>query len=266
MAAFAGTARRTYRLIEYEGAADAEREVVLMGIPRPASSPSPAPPRDEAVHRIKKMIEKSHGRKGRQVVAKNFTAVDMTLAALCQVAVPMVASSRFDWQPAVPPETPEFVRRFTAAVMEGRDDSLPVSAMPVDGAFPTGTSDWEKRSIAEEVPVWEPNLCMKCRAMLDRRAAFGYPGAVRRRRQPARYLEVKAPRTPTSSACRSIYLAHPRRGLQFLEPLFEFSGPCAGCGETPICWLLSQLFGDRLQIAKATGCSSIYGGNLSVTP
>ena len=290
-------------------------------------------PREAAVARIKHMIEKTYGRKGRQVVAQNFTAVDVTLAALREVAVPAAATSTFDRSPPVPLTAPEFVRRFTGPVLAGLGDGLPVSAMPVDGTFPTGTTAWEKRSIADEVPVWEADLCIQCgqcsiacphsviRArfydavrLADREApppptfksapvnARGYPDSrftlqfyvddctgcglcvevcpAHSPREPDKRAINMAPKLPLLEAERAniaffeglpvndrarVDFANVR-GIQFLEPLFEFSGACAGCGETPYLRLLSQLFGDRLQIANATGCSSIYGANLPVTP
>ncbi len=291
-------------------------------------------PREEAVKRIKHMIEKSYARKGGDVVAKNFAAVDHTLDHLCEVAIPKAVSSDFERKPIVSPLAPDFVQRFTAAVMAGRGDGLPVSAMPVDGTFPLGTAAWEKRNIADEVPVWETDLCIQCgqcalacphsviRARFyddDRLAdpnnpapatfksapvnARGYPDSrfslqfyvedctgcgicvevcpAHSLRQPGTKAINMAPKTPALVEVERENIAFFKRlptndralvdfanvrGIQFLEPLFEFSGACAGCGETPYLRLLSQLFGDRLQIANATGCSSIYGGNLPVTP
>ena len=290
-------------------------------------------PREEAVQRIKDMIEKTYGRKGGDIVAKNFKAVDHTLAHLGEVPVPKMATSTFERPPIVSLSAPAFVQKFTAAIMAGRGDALPVSAMPVDGTFPLGTAAWEKRNIADEVPVWESDLCIQCG-----QCALACPHSVIRARfydgarladpkQPAPvtfksapvnargypdsrfslqfYVEdctgcgicveicpAHSPRKPGTKAinmaAKAPVLAAERnnlafveslpennralvdfanvRGIQFLEPLFEFSGACAGCGETPYLRLLSQLFGDRLQIANATGCSSIYGGNLPVTP
>ena len=230
----------------------------------------------------------------------------------------------------MPASAPDFVRHVTARMMEGLGDDIPVSAMPVDGTFPSGTAAWEKRNIAEEVPVWEPDLCVQCgqcsfvcphsviRAKYydaDRLAgapdgfksapinARGYPDV---RFTLQFYVEdctgcglcIEAcpahqpgrRRTPRRSTCATSCRCWRRRraniaffetlpindrarvdfanvrGVQFLEPLFEFSGACAGCGETPYLKLLSQLFGDRMMVANATGCSSIYGGNLPVTP
>ena len=290
-------------------------------------------PRDEAVQRIKDSIEKSYSQKGGAVVAQNIAAVDHTLAHLSEVVIPKAATSAFERPPIVSPRAPDFVQRFTAEIMAGRGDALPVSAMPVDGTFPSGTAAWEKRNIADEAPVWDTDLCIQCgqcsiacphsviRARfydvaeltnLDEPApptfksapvnARGYPDS-RFTLQfyvedctgcgmcvevcPAHSPNVPdtkainmAPKAPLLEAERAnvAFFEHlpvndrtlvdfsTVRGAQFLEPLFEFSGACGGCGETPYLRLLSQLFGDRLQIANATGCSSIYGGNLPVTP
>jgi pyruvate-ferredoxin/flavodoxin oxidoreductase len=290
-------------------------------------------PRDEAIARIKHMIEKSYGGKGASVVAQNFAAVDHTLAHLREVAIPKTATSASERPPIVSPSAPDFVQRFTAEIMAGRGDDLPVSAMPVDGTFPSGTAAWEKRNIADEVPVWETDLCIQCgqcaiacphsviRARFYDAARLTDPAApppqsfksapVNARGYPdSRFtlqfyvedctgcgicVEVCPAHSPSAPETKAINMAAKAplldsereaiaffehlpvndrayvdfanvRGVQFLEPLFEFSGACGGCGETPYLRLLSQLFGDRLQIANATGCSSIYGGNLPVTP
>jgi len=290
-------------------------------------------PREEAVQRIKHMIEKTYGRKGDSVVAQNFAAVDHTLAHLREVPIPKAATSDFERPPIVSPSAPEFVQRVTAAIMAGRGDELPVSAMPVDGTFPLGTAAWEKRNISDEVPIWETDTCIQCgqcalacphsvirakfydgaRLMNSNEPvpstfksapvnARGYPDSLftlqfyvedctgcgicvevcpaHSPTQPATKAINMAPKAPVLEAERENIAFFEKlpindraqvdfanvRGIQFLEPLFEFSGACAGCGETPYLRLLSQLFGDRLQIANATGCSSIYGGNLPVTP
>ena len=290
-------------------------------------------PRDEAVARIKHMIEKSYGEKGASVVAQNFAAVDHALAHLREVTIPAKVSSLYELPPIVSPAAPEFVQRVTAEIMAGRGDDLPVSALPVDGTFPSGTAAWEKRNIADEVPVWETDLCIQCgqcaiacphsvirakfydEARLTEASAAapqtfksapvnarGYPDS---RFTLQLYVEdctgcgicvevcpAHSPRAPATKAinmaAKAPLLEAERenirffetlpvndraqvdfanvRGVQFLEPLFEFSGACGGCGETPYLRLLSQLFGDRAQIANATGCSSIYGGSLPVTP
>ena len=286
-------------------------------------------PRDQAIAQIKKSIRKTYQSKGEAIVQQNFKAVDETLSNLHEVPVPDRPTSRFDRPPSVPAGAPEFVRQVTARMFEGQGDLIPVSLMPIDGTFPSGTAAWEKRNIADEVPVWRPDLCIQCgqcsfvcphsviRARYYDAAhlqgapqtfksapvnARGYPDA-RFTLQfyvedctgcglcieacpayspvdpgvQAINLESKAPLVEPERANISFFETLPMndrarvdfgnvRGVQFLEPLFEFSGACAGCGETPYVKLLSQLFGDRMMIANATGCSSIYGGNLPVTP
>jgi pyruvate-ferredoxin/flavodoxin oxidoreductase len=286
-------------------------------------------PRDEAIAAIKKETEKTYARKGAEVVKKNFAAIDSALSNLHEVKVPAAATGVRDVFKMVPDSAPEFVRKVTAIMMEGRGDTLPVSAMPFDGTFPTGTTKYEKRNIAEQVPIWEPDLCIQCgqcsivcphsviRAKYyDRTRLDDAPGnfkavPINARGYPdSRYtLQVYVEDCTGCGVCVENCPAHspdddsikainmkPRlehleaeiasiaffeklpwadrtrinfanvRGVQFMQPLFEFPGACAGCGETPYLKLLSQLFGDRLQIANATGCSSIYGGNLPTTP
>jgi pyruvate-ferredoxin/flavodoxin oxidoreductase len=287
-------------------------------------------PRAQAIERIKHSIAKTYGRKGKRVVDKNYAAVDGALDHLYQVTVPLEASSRFERPPTVPASAPDFVHRVTAPMMEGLGDLIPVSAMPVDGTFPSGTAAWEKRNIAEDVPVWREGLCIQCgqcsfvcphsviRAKYyDSSAIDSAPNGFKSAPVNARgypdvlfslqfYVEDCTGCGLCVEACPSHSLIEPGikainlaektvdlveaerrniaffetlpvndrarvdfanvRGVQFLEPLFEFSGACAGCGETPYVKLLSQLFGDRLMVANATGCSSIYGGNLPVTP
>ncbi|WP_139558620.1 pyruvate:ferredoxin (flavodoxin) oxidoreductase [Methylotetracoccus oryzae] len=285
-------------------------------------------PREEAIGKIKDAIKKSYGKKGDEVVQKNFRAVDQTLENLFEVTVPVAVTNSQGRPPTVPPGAPEFVQRVTAMMMAGLGDELPVSAMPVDGTYPSGTTQWEKRNIALSVPHWEPDLCIQCgncsfvcphsviRAKFYHESrlkaapegfqsapisARGFPGT--------RYtlqiyaedctgcslcVEVCPAQSFKESGVKAINMAEKPdldearshiaffeklpvndrarvdfssvRGAQFLEPLFEFSGACAGCGETPYVKLLSQLFGDRLIVANATGCSSIYGGNLPTTP
>ena len=286
-------------------------------------------PREAAIRHIKESIRKTYGRKGETVVAKNFAAVDGTLARLYQVEVPAAASSDRDLPSIVPDTAPDFVRRVTARMMAGRGDDIPVSLMPPDGTFPSGTSAYEKRNIAAVVPVWEEDLCIQCGqcsfvcphsviraryyhedALAAAPASFksapvnarGYPDArfslqfyiedctgcglcieacpaVSPRKPGVKAINLadKEPLIATERVNISFFEKLPVndraridfanvRGVQFLEPLFEFSGACAGCGETPYLKLLSQLFGDRAQIANATGCSSIYGANQPVTP
>jgi len=286
-------------------------------------------PRDEAIHHIKESIRKTYKRKGEAVIAKNFAAVDGTLARLFEVRVPAKLSSDRELPPLVPDSAPDFVRNVTARMMAGRGDEIPVSQVPADGTFPSGTSAYEKRNIAEIVPAWREDLCIQCG-----QCGFVCPHSVIRARTYHEDALKKAPESFKSApvnargypearftlqfyiedctgcglcieACPSVSPREPGvkainltdktplieperqniaffetlpvndrarvdfgnvRGVQFLEPLFEFSGACAGCGETPYLKLLSQLFGDRAQIANATGCSSIYGGNLPVTP
>jgi pyruvate-ferredoxin/flavodoxin oxidoreductase len=286
-------------------------------------------PRDEAIAKIKYSIEKSYSDKGAEVVRKNFEAVDHTLAHLHEIKVPEKATSRIEMPPTVSPEAPEFVRNFTAEIIAGRGDDLPVSAFPVDGTFPTGTTQWEKRSIALEIPVWDEKTCTQCG-----KCGIVCPHAAIRLKIYDAALREKAPPTFKSTAFKSkefpglaftvqtapedctgcglcievcpaknkaapklkainmaplLPLRVPERAnyaffldlpefdrtklnistvkySQLLQPLFEYSGACAGCGETPYVKLLSQLFGDRAIVANATGCSSIYGGNLPTTP
>ena len=286
-------------------------------------------PRDAAIAKIKETIQKTYGKKGEEVVRKNFAAVDQTLANLHEIAVPDRVSSAFRQPPVVPAEAPDFVQNVTALMMAGRGDELAVSQLPIDGTYPSGTTRWEKRNIADFVPAWEPDLCIQCgncsfvcpHSVI--RAKFypetrlsNAPGSFQsapisaRGFPDTRYTlqiytedctgcalctEVCPAISPKQSGVKAINmktkpadLTQDReairffeslpvnnrsrvdfssvRGTQFLEPLFEFSGACAGCGETPYVRLLSQLFGDRLLVANATGCSSIYGGNLPTTP
>jgi pyruvate-ferredoxin/flavodoxin oxidoreductase len=285
--------------------------------------------REEAIERIKAAIAKTYGKRGAEVVQRNQTAVDRSLEHLHQVDVPAEVTSERELAPVVPAHAPEFVRTVTAAMMAGRGDELPVSALPVDGTYPTGTTQYEKRNISELVAAWDSELCIQCG-----NCSFVCPHSVIRSRQYEqshlqgapdgfRSAPLNAPGLPDTRYTLQVYVedctgcalcvevcpvsapgdeAHKAinleaieplmpserekiaffeqlpannrsrvdfgtvRGTQFLEPLFEFSGACAGCGETPYLKLVSQLFGDRLTIANATGCSSIYGGNLPTTP
>ena len=286
-------------------------------------------PRDTAIRHIKEAIRKTYARKGEAVVRKNFEAVDRTLTGLQEVQVPATATSKLDREKIVPDDSPDFVRHVTAKMLVGAGDEIPVSLVPVDGTFPSGTSAFEKRNISELVPVWQPDLCIQCgqcsfvcpHSVIRARyyhedklngapASFksapvnarGYPEAqftlqfyVEDCTGCALCVEACPAVSPRDAGVKAINMADKLplidaerqniaffeklpvndrarvdfanvRGVQFLQPLFEFSGACAGCGETPYLKLLSQLFGDRLQIANATGCSSIYGGNLPVTP
>ena len=286
-------------------------------------------PREEALEAIRHSIEKTYHKRGEAVVLRNYDAVNQTLHHLNEVEVPAKATSQAEMRPPVPAEAPEFVQKVTARIIAGLGDDLPVSALPVDGTYPTGTAQWEKRNIALEIPVWDPNVCIQCG-----KCVLVCPHAVIREKiYQAHYLEGEpemfkstaarwkefadwkytlqvspedctgcalcvevcpaknksetrlkainmAPQPPLREAENEnwkFFLGLPevdRRLLnvnsvkdsQLLQPLFEFSGACAGCGETPYLKLLSQLFGDRALIANATGCSSIYGGNLPTTP
>jgi pyruvate-ferredoxin/flavodoxin oxidoreductase len=286
-------------------------------------------PREEAIAKIKAAIAKTYGRRGAEVVARNHAAVDAALEGLRRIEVPGRVTSARELPAVVPAHAPEFVRTVTAAMMAGHGDDLPVSALPVDGTYPSGTAAYEKRNISELVAQWDPDLCIQCGncsfvcphsvirstyydesllkgAPLDFRSApldaRGLPDTrftlqvyvedctgcelcvqacpVGAPTNPARKAINLAPREPLVAterdniaffetlpvADRSRVDFGTVRGTQFLQPLFEFSGACAGCGETPYVKLLSQLFGDRLMVANATGCSSIYGGNLPTTP
>jgi len=286
-------------------------------------------PRDEAIEQIKKAIKKTYGKRGEAVVLKNFAAVDQTLTNLHEVKVPAKVTSTFSRRLPVPAEAPAFVRDVLGPMIAFEGDSIPVSALPVDGTFPTGTTKWEKRNIALEIPVWEADLCIQCG-----KCVFVCPHAVIRHKVFDKKLLEHAPATfksmdskfkefpgmaytvqvapedctgctlcveacpakdKTNPACKAInmapqpplresegqnwefFLTLPEvdrtainlgtiKNSQLLQPLFEFSGACAGCGETPYIKLMTQLFGDRAVIANATGCSSIYGGNLPTTP
>ncbi len=286
-------------------------------------------PRDQAIDQIKKSIEKTYAKRGRVVIEQNFAAVEQTLAHLYEVAVPAAALATRVRPPLVPEAAPDFVQRVTAVMMAGKGDLLPVSAFPVDGTWPTSTSQWEKRAIAHEIPLWDPAVCIQCNqcALVCPHAAIrpkvyaeerhagapeGFVGVPTRGHdhQGMLYTLQVAPEDCTGchlcvAICPAKNRTHPRlkainmaplaehreaerekyrfflglpeldrdrvgrldaKGSQLLQPLFEYSGACAGCGETPYVKLLTQLFGDRLLIANATGCSSIYGGNLPTTP
>jgi pyruvate-ferredoxin/flavodoxin oxidoreductase len=284
---------------------------------------------EQAVERIKAAIAKTYGRRGAEVVRRNQAAVDRALEGLHRVELPEQVTATHRPPPVVPADAPEFVRTVTAAMMAGRGDELPVSALPVDGTYPSGTTRYEKRNISDQVAVWDPDLCIQCgncsfvcpHSVI--RSRYYHPSRLERSPEGFRSAPLNAPGLPDTrytlqvyvedctgcglcvEACpvsgggdpvhkainlddRELLLDAERkniefferlptadrsrvdfgtvRGAQFLEPLFEFSGACAGCGETPYLKLLSQLFGDRLTVANATGCSSIYGGNLPTTP
>ncbi len=286
-------------------------------------------PRDQAIEQIKAAIKKTYGKKGEEIVRRNYAAVDAALEHLHEVDVPDDVTATHSCPPVVPAEAPDFVQRITAKIMAGEGDLLPVSALPADGTWPTATTQWEKRGIASEIPVWDPAVCTQCGkcALVCPHASIrikafepdelsdapeGYRSVdyrakdfkgmkytvqvapddctgchlcvmacpAKNRKEPRRKAINMEPRQPHLDAERANWtkfesLPEPPRdrivrldakGSQFLQPLFEFSGACAGCGETPYVKLISQLFGSRMLIANATGCSSIYGGNLPTTP
>ena len=286
-------------------------------------------PREEAIAQIKKAIYKTYGKRGDAVVQKNYAAVDAALAHLEKVTLPSAANSEFDLIPSISGKAPKFVREVLGQIAAGQGDLLPVSAIPAGGAFPTGTAQWEKRNIAQFIPVWDKDLCIQCgkcvmvcpHAVIRAKvygaelgdkspATFQWAKPKWKGMEQDRYtLQVApedctgcgvcveicpvksksdashkainmAPQTPLRETERENWefflelpevdrakLSHGQvKDLQLLQPLFEFSGACAGCGETAYIKLLTQLFGDRLYIANATGCSSIYGGNLPTTP
>jgi pyruvate-ferredoxin/flavodoxin oxidoreductase len=285
--------------------------------------------REEAIKQIKKSIKKTYGKRGEAVVEKNFAAVDHALAHLEKVALPAAASSEFDLTGAISAKAPKFVHDVLGQIAAGKGDLLPVSAMPAGGAFPTGTAQWEKRNIAQFIPVWDKDLCIQCgkcvmvcphavirakiynselgdkspttlkwakpkwRGMEEERytlqvAPEDCTGCavcvdvcpVKNKSDASKKAINMAPQEPLRVPERENWdfflglpevdrakLSHSQvKDIQLLQPLFEFSGACSGCGETPYIKLMTQLFGDRLYIANATGCSSIYGGNLPTTP
>ncbi len=301
-------------------------------------------PRDEALTKIKEAIRKTYGKRGEAIVRMNYAAVDAALAHLHEVAVPETASGSIELPPTVPTDAPAFVRDVTGVMLAGEGDRLPVSALPDDGTYPVGTTQFEKRNLALEVPVWEPDICIQCgkcvmvcphavirakivepERLADAPEGFASLEPMWRELKDQRYVlsvavedctgcqlcvEVcpakdksqvsrkalnMAPQLPlreegrkqwaffeslpentqaasTGDGSDDDFFALPvlsfakSKDVQLLEPLFEFSGACAGCGETPYLSLLTRLYGDRAVIANATGCSSIYGGNLPTTP
>jgi pyruvate-ferredoxin/flavodoxin oxidoreductase len=287
-------------------------------------------PREEAINKIKDSIVKTYKRKGEEIIKQNFAAVDQTLANLHQVNVPaQVSPKAYQLPPIVSAKAPEFVQKVTSVIMAGKGDDLPVSAMPVDGTYPTATTQWEKRNVSNLVAEWNQEMCIQCG-----QCALICPHGVIRVKHCEQAKLANAPKTfkcaqfkgkefPNDQFALQVYvedctgcgLCHvvcpaakkedrdvkaimithkePRleaerknieffetlpfndrrevdmssvRGVQYCRPLFEFSSACAGCGETPYIKLISQLFGDRMIVANATGCSSIYGGNLPTTP
>lgn len=286
-------------------------------------------PREDAISEIKHSIEKTYSKKGEEVIARNLKAVDNTLENLFEVYVPKTATSHKDMIPPVPAFAPDFVRNVLGTMIGRQGDVLPVSALPIDGTYPSGTTQYEKRNLAQEIPVWDPNICIQCG-----KCAMVCPHAVIRIKayeevaldaapptfkavaardnewsglqytiqvspedctgcgicvdvcpaknksilsQKALNMEAQPPLREQENTNWDFFRSLPetdRRNIkvtsirqqQAQQPLFEFSGACAGCGETPYIKLITQLFGDRTIIANATGCSSIYGGNLPTTP
>jgi pyruvate-ferredoxin/flavodoxin oxidoreductase len=286
-------------------------------------------PREQALEAIRGAIRKSYAAKGEAVILRNLEAVDQTLCHLYQIPLPERCNSTRERHPSVPTNAPAFVQNVLGAMLAGRGDLLPVSALPVDGTYPTGTSQWEKRNLAAEIPIWDPAVCIQCNkcALVCPHAAIRAkvyepallstaPAGFRsvsaserswdglnytlqvapedctgcgicvdvcpaRNKSEARLKAINMSPQPNHKAVevenwdyflklpelkRSMIKQTSVRQQQVMLPLFEFSGACSGCGETPYLKLLSQLFGDRLLVANATGCSSIYGGNLPTTP
>ena len=288
-------------------------------------------PREEAIQYIKNAIRKTYGRKGEEVVQKNYRAVDMTLDNLFRIDYSQFTTGDREIEASISGNAPDFVQNVLGKIIAGEGDELPVSAFPIDGTYPSGTTQWEKRNIAEQVPVWDPQLCSQCgkcyfvcphaairvkvydrefladapsyfkhvdpigKEFLKDKEAYTLQVAVEDCTGCKLCTEVCPIESKTQSGHKAIdmmdvlplketekgnwdfFLSLPDidrtrvnkttvKGSQMLEPLFEFSGACSGCGETPYLKLLSQLFGDRMIVANATGCSSIFGGNLPTTP
>ena len=286
-------------------------------------------PREEAIAAIKRSIEKTYGKKGADVVARNLQAVDTTIEHLFEVAVPSAVTSTIEMRSAIMGEAPAFVNDVLGQMVARRGDLIPVSQLPVDGVYPTGTTQYEKRDLADSIPVWDPDVCIQCGkcAMVcphavirikvyDEAELAAAPGGFKS--MPAKDTEyagmkysiqvspldctgcgicvdVCPAKSKSAANHKAINMTPPaaikdeeqvnwdffrslpeldRRNIkvgsirqqQIQQPLFEFSGACSGCGETPYLKLISQLFGDRSVIANATGCSSIYGGNMPTTP
>ncbi len=287
-------------------------------------------PQDEAIAKIKEAIVKTYSKKGEEIVQKNFEAVDQTLANLYKLDIPARATSDIRMKPPVPENAPDFVKNVLGKMIMGEGDDLPVSALPADGTYPSGTTRWEKRNLALDVPVWDEDICIQCgkcvlvcphaairskvfEPELLENAPDGFQSADARwkefkgkkytlqvavedctgctlcveacpvtdKKDPNHKAINMEPQLPLREKGRrdwDFFLEIPEaprhgvikynnvKNIQLLEPLFEFSGACPGCGETPYIKLMTQLFGDRVVVANATGCSSIYGGNLPTTP
>ena len=287
-------------------------------------------PQEQALAAVRQAVQKSYGRRGQKVVERNLAAVDQSLAQLHELTVPQTVTSTTPLRELIPAGAPDFVTRVTARILAGEGNLLPVSAMPVDGTFPTGTTRYEKRALAKEIPIWDADICIDCgkcaivcphnamgmkvlppenldgapdtfttksfksrelqtphllsiqvspddctgcgvcveqcpavsKSMVGHRAINMEPVAEHRDEERANYAFFD-----TIPLLDRGLLPHDTvKGSQVLQPLFEFSSACEGCGETPYLRLLTQLFGDRMIVANATGCSSIYGGNLPTTP
>ena len=288
-------------------------------------------PKEEAIQYIKNAIRKTYGKKGEEVVQKNFRAVDRTLDNLFRIDYSQFTTGDREIEAPVSGNAPDFVQNVLGKIIAGEGDELPVSAFPIDGTYPSGTTQWEKRNIAEQVPVWDPQLCSQCGKcyfvcphaairvkVYDREFLSDAPSYFKHvdpigkeflKDKEAYTLQVAVEDCTGCKLCTEIcpieskaqpghkaidmmdvlplketekenwdfFLSLPDidrtrvnrstvKGSQMLEPLFEFSGACSGCGETPYLKLLTQLFGDRMIVANATGCSSIFGGNLPTTP
>ncbi|MEZ5359599.1 MAG: pyruvate:ferredoxin (flavodoxin) oxidoreductase [Candidatus Zixiibacteriota bacterium] len=290
-------------------------------------------PEEQSVAEIKKAILKTYGSKGEKVVNMNYAAVDAGKDEIFKVDYPKKVSSTLEMPPIVPAHAPEFVQKVTAEMIAGRGDGLPVSAFPADGTYMLGTTQFEKRNIAVDIPVWDEDICIQCgqcvmvcphaairqkaydpKELANAPATFKSADANGPTFKGMKYTVQVAPEDCTGCVCcvnicpaeekdadkkptgrkainmapqaplrmpekenfefflnlpetdPSLFNIASIKGSQFIKPLFEFSGACAGCGETPYVKLLSQLFGDRALIGNATGCSSIYGGNLPTTP
>ncbi len=286
-------------------------------------------PAEKAVTEIKASVTKAYGKRGRTVVERNFVAIDAALANMAQVEIPEEKTASGSIGVAVPESAPDFVRHVTSMLMDGQGDLLPVSALPADGRFPSGTTRYEKRALALEMPMWDPDICIDCgkctivcphavirMKVFPPEALVGAPDGFlskpfRSKDLPGHHMSLQVAvddctgcgvcvdvcpaKSKTEAKHKSInmepalgrrerlrdhwdfFLSIPEldrsllphdsvKGSQTLQPLFEFSGACDGCGETPYLKLASQLFGDRMLVANATGCSSIYGGNLPTTP
>ncbi|MDO6435670.1 pyruvate:ferredoxin (flavodoxin) oxidoreductase [Flavitalea sp. BT771] len=288
-------------------------------------------PRDEAISKIKEAIYETYWKKGEEVVKKNYEAVDKTLMNLFEVNYSHYAIGDTPLDNALPASAPQFVREVLGKIIAGNGEELPVSAFPGDGTFPSGTTKWEKRNIADAVPVWDTSLCTQCnkcvlicphaairakvydKSLLDQApSTFKYMDPIGKEWDKTKeaytlqvstedctgcnlcmeFCPITSKTTPGHKAVNlydksdiqaaekenwEFFLHIPEvgrervnrntvKGSQFFQPLFEFSGACSGCGETPYLKLLTQLYGERMIVANATGCSSIFGGNLPTTP